>query len=243
MIYIHRSNFDHDVAVGYCWTIESGRWSYLNSFAIGRSRACAVSMPNATYVFGGYPGENTSEILRHGSVNWEKGPDIPDGLIDGCGVKISDEELLLIGGDHTPNRIILLNTTSNEWHNTSITLQVARNGGHRCILFNEKVYVTGGFNTESFLGTTEIIDIRSDRFTVTLGGTMNEQRQYHGIGIIDIDNVPTLVVAAGFCPHACIDSIEAWDEKVKLWKNLPNLKTPTKRRMFAFVNVPTKLAC
>ena len=67
-----------------------------------RFNGAAVSMPNGLYIFGGgYSAQlsNTFEFLPQGSNVWKLGSTrIPKGFTQGCVVRISDHELLLIGG-------------------------------------------------------------------------------------------------------------------------------------------------
>ena len=84
--------------------------------------------------------------MRHDQEIWKEGPEIPDfGLDSGCGVRISDKELLIIGGYNTENRILRLTTDDDTWHETSIQLPHPKIY-HRCIVYNNKVIIAGGFD-------------------------------------------------------------------------------------------------
>ena len=67
-----------------------------------RFNGVTVSMPNGLYIFGGgYSAQlsDTFEYLPPGSNVWKLGStQIPKGFTHGCAVKISDHELVLIGG-------------------------------------------------------------------------------------------------------------------------------------------------
>ena len=67
-----------------------------------RFNGVTVSMPNGLYIFGGgYSAQlsDTFEFLPPGSNVWKLGSTrIPKGFTHGCAVKISDHELVLIGG-------------------------------------------------------------------------------------------------------------------------------------------------
>ena len=65
----------------------------------------AITMEDGVYLFGGtVPPEdnpNFSKFLAKGSQTWTKGPKVPHIDFDGiCGVKISEHELVLIGGEY-----------------------------------------------------------------------------------------------------------------------------------------------
>ena len=60
-------------------------------------------MPNGMYIFGGgrKGTEATYEFLPRNSNSWQMGSvKIPKGFIMGCVVKISEDEVLLIGGTY-----------------------------------------------------------------------------------------------------------------------------------------------
>ena len=128
-----------------CLKLQNHKWSPFNNLLQKRIGAAVVQMKDGVYIFGGYKtgGFNTSEFLTHDSDVWEQGPDIPYGFQNGCGVRISDTELLLIGGEETANRVLKLNVQTNTWEPTSISLHQGRKE-HSCILFQNKIIVTKG---------------------------------------------------------------------------------------------------
>ena len=73
---------------------------------------------------------------------WEHGPDIPDvGIQHGCGVRISDTELVLIGGYNTWNRVIRFNIQTSTW--TSMPDLITGRRYHSCAFVNDKIIVAG----------------------------------------------------------------------------------------------------
>ena len=79
-------------------------------------------MPDGVYIFGGYEWYSieTSDFLPKFSNIWEAGPEIPgNGIAYGCGVKISNTEIVLIGGNAfgsaSRNLVIKYNTQTKEW--------------------------------------------------------------------------------------------------------------------------------
>ena len=99
-------------------------------------------MPNGAYIFGGEDYPTASDFLPKSSMIWEHGPDIPDeGIQHGCGVRISDTELVLIGGYNTWNRVIRFNIQTSTW--TSMPDLITGRRYHSCAFANDKIIVAG----------------------------------------------------------------------------------------------------
>ena len=99
-------------------------------------------MPNGAYIFGGEDYPTASDFLPKSSMIWEHGPDIPDeGIQHGCGVRISDTELVLIGGYNTWNRVIRFNIQTSTW--TSMPDLITGRRYHSCAFVNDKIIVAG----------------------------------------------------------------------------------------------------
>ena len=230
-------------------------WIPFNNLSHPRVHSPAIQMKSETYLLGGTSPESvmTSDILSHDSQTWKKGPDIPSpGLNEGCGVRISDTDFLIIGGRNT-RRILRFNTESNEWSNPSIELQFER-VGHRCFMIDRKVIVTGGTdkNPEVVRATnsTEIIDLGiNGEMYIRKGNDMNERRQTHGIGFIYIDNTPQIVIFGGFDVYPDPYPIPGYKDTVEIWNNAnetwmtSNLTLNQGKFEFGFASLPTELLC
>ena len=222
-------------------------WTYFNSMIVTRNSATVISMPSETYFLGG-SGETleaTTEILEHDNFTWHLGLEIPSAnLYSGCGVKISDTEFLIIGGLFSETRILKWNTQDKQWHNSSIRLPYEVSN-HCCILFNKKVIVTGGTDdARNEISTTIIIDIGQEDggLTVRKGGDMNQSRAFHGMGIITIENIPSVIAFGGVNSNVegGRDSIEVWNDNEETWSMFnSSLKVPN--YSFGFVTLPTSL--
>ena len=129
-------------------------------------------MPDGIYIFGGSYSGTTSDFLPKFSNIWEVGPEIPGyGITDGCGVKISNTEIVLIGGYESMNRVLKYNTQTKEWSTMPNLIQGRRN--HNCAIINDRIIVTGGWDGVNipYLSSTEIIPLTT--FIPILGGNLN----------------------------------------------------------------------
>jgi len=226
-----------------CWILYEGKWSLYNSMNFDRHSGIMVSMKKATYIFGGgkyIDTKLTSETLNHKTAEWQKGPDIPHIINYGCGVSISDTELLLIGGYGPSNAILMLNVANNTWPSVSIKLKYGRRD-HRCIVFNKKVIITGGTDNFANLYSTEIVDFESGDLTMRQAGDLNVKREYHGMGIITLNGVPT-VIAFGGQDTFSLGSVEIWNDQHETWELSKNL-TISFNLDFAYGTFPTKILC
>lgn len=200
-IFLHQGRMIHcggNINPGECFVLENGNWSHHSFLTKYRSCATAVSMKDKVYIFGGEDSTGSSEFLSHDSEDWQEGPSAPDNILaKACGARISDNELLIIGGNTFWNRIIKLTTEDNKWHQTNIQLQDGRSGGHACILFNNKVIITGGIECSK---STEIIDLRNGDLLIRKGGDLQQARVFLGMGIVTVNNTPTLIAFGGQSP-------------------------------------------
>ena len=133
-----------------CYKLIGGAWT-LQSQKLAKERIdrMQVDMPGGSYIFGQVPGRTTSEFLSSDSNSWVAGPTVPGSeMTDGCVVKISNEDFLIIGGydgkDYS-TRIVKFNTRSGTWEDHWGNLLQARDS-HGCTLPSGKVIVAGGYN-------------------------------------------------------------------------------------------------
>ena len=197
-----------------CFQLErNGNWVLHSFFRFPRSLGTAISMPNGVYYFGGVFSPETSEFLATGEKNWVQGPAIPNpGLKCGSGVKISDTELLLLGGVGSENRVLKYNIENRQW--TRLNDMIVRRYYHCSCVFDGKVILTGGTNElydENYL-RTEVIQL-SD-MTSRLAGPLKIPRKNHSMAITTLGQKPVLVAFAG----ATSSYVEVWDSKNEQWK-------------------------
>ena len=224
-----------------CYKLVNGTWT---SFAeLNKERFdghVAVSLEDKTFIFGGNADGKSSEVLEHGSESWKVGPTVPGkGIEDGCGVAISNQELLLIGGYvfHTLKRIIRYNVTSNSWRNEP-SMETDR-VYHKCALFKNQIFVTGGWR-----GLKSVDVLTLEPFTITKGNELNVGRYSHGLGLIHHQGKLTLAAFGGRDSNRNeLDSVEVLDEDTKAWKLSTSLKLSRKKYQFGFLSVPYHLIC
>ena len=238
-----------------CYKLENNTWTEYNTLISDRTFATHITTKtDEVYIFGGRDSPFDSEILRLNHTKWQKGQDIPDRLDEGCGVRISETELLLIGGYNTSNRILKYNINDGTWHNTSIHLKIGRLQ-HRCILFKNKVFVTGGIDMtpnapEGYLRSTEIIEVgKNGELSIRIGPNLYIPRYNHGMGIMTIGRVPTLIAFGGLNgikPNNAIDvwhEYEMWNSTREKWKISRNMIMSQPKSAFGFATVSTDLIC
>ena len=236
---------------GICWKLNrnNAEWVRYNSLLTTKNHPFyVVSMKSETFLFGRSTDDNNnfigvSDVLKHRSDTWQKGPELPSGflhnrILEGsCGIKISDDELLIIGGSAPETTVLKLNTSENSWHNTTINLSAF---DHRCIVLNRKIIITGGIG----LYSTFIIDILDDdKLELRGGGNLSKHRQEHGMGIINLDSEFKVIAFGGVSTtgeeH---NSVEMWNDSEETWSNSGLILQKPKLK-FGFGTFPTELLC
>ena len=222
-----------------CLKLVNGTWNYFAELIKHRYDHVAVSMNGRTFLFGGEYSRKFSEVLEHGSDSWTEGPTVPGkGIEDGCGVAISKDVLLLIGGDGTEYRIIKYNVTSDTWKNVT-SLETGR-FGPKCAWFQNQIFITGG----GLKGLRSVDILTLDPFTILKGNELNTDRHGHGLGVIHHRGKLTLATFGGEDSNRNhLDSVEVFDEDTKTWKLSNTLKLSGKKRQFGFLSVPSHLIC
>ena len=108
-----------------CYELENSKWKHHSELTTERRHAIPISMPNGVYLFGGSEKKSvkTSSFLPMHEKKWEAGPKIPStGIIKGCGVPVSSEEIMFIGGQDTKIKIIKCNVNSRDCSEMPMTL-------------------------------------------------------------------------------------------------------------------------
>ena len=222
-----------------CLKLVNGAWKPFAELKKERTFGhVAVSMEERTFIFGSFGNRWSSEVLEHGSESWKVGPTIPgEGIDDGCGVAISKDELLLIGGEDTSKRIIKYNVTSKTWKN-EISLETNRRF-HKCARFKNQIFITGGW-----YGLKSVDILTLDPFTISKGAELNVGREIHGLGSIHHQGKLTMAAFGGEDSNLNdLDSVEVFEENTNTWTLLTTLKLSENKESFGFLSVPSHLLC
>ena len=232
-----------------CLRLDNGeRWIHFNNLTQDRIIATSVTSKGASYIFGGRHSKMTSETMTIGFNKWEESWEVPEGSKGSCAVKISDQEILFIGGVSTSSRILQLNLVKepkNAWKVLPIKLKQGR-ADMACAIFNSKVIITGGRDSDGISKTsTEILDLSTGNMTWKSGGDMTASRYRHGMGIITWKGKPTLVAFGGRVGNQKTywSSVEAWDDSKGIWSLLPDFNLNEPKMAFGFATLPTELLC
>ena len=123
-----------DVAEGGGWTHHSDLTNKRAGGVVG------VTLPSGTYLFGGRYSSTTMDFLPVSTSTWQAGPVIPGrGIEKGCGVAVSDTEIVLIPGGKS---VIKYSSLNNQW--TSMADLAVGRTYHACTLHNGQIIVSGG---------------------------------------------------------------------------------------------------
>ena len=228
-----------------CLTLKHGLWLYHSHLTDRRNYATAIAMPTGTYLFGGDLSPQTYEWLPSGSTSWKKGGKIPHpGFTTGCGVSISDTEIILIGGEYSTKAIIEFNLETMEWKSMG-QLQQGRYG-HSCVKFKDTIIVSGGKEPKNVgvFASTELIDVET--LTSRPGPDMNRARSFHGLVEANYNEKLTVLAIGGMgFEHDWKrwNSIEVWNHDNQSWSLSSDVELSEARTSFGFVKVPTKIVC
>ena len=244
-----------------CLAFQDGKWSNHSDLNEKRKFATAIAMPKGIYIFGGYGSSVTTwEWLPKGQSVWQSGREsIPDpGFELGCGVQVSEHELLLIGGKNTYQRILKFSTKTHEFEELSQTLKQERYC-HSCIKFEDAIIVTGGHKSvpismndrnmrNNILASTELLIVEDLTSAKNTGMNMTIGRMGHHLGVVYCNDEATLLAIGGMgVPFSGgvknFDTIEIWDHANKVWTLSRNFKLLEPRQNFGFLSVPRYLVC
>ena len=229
-----------------CLRYQNGKWSFYNKLVYPRAYHAGIATSRGLYMFGGGESPYTTEFLERGSTTWIEGPSIPGGFKNGCVVQISDDELLLIGGEFNKSRILIINLLTNEFTESHISLIHGRLD-HQCMVFQSNIIITGGYSNRDKYGVnyiliTEVIQVNDNgSLDIKEAGSLNAPRSAHGMGIIDVETIPTCITFGGQDSNP-MHSIEILDDNLNTWI-ISNLTLKEERTEFGYATVPTQFFC
>ena len=230
-----------------CLALQNGKWNYHSEFDFHYDDDTLVSMPNGNYLF-----HCKWKWLPTGSTTWQKGERTPVacGAEGSCGVQISDNELLLIGGFQNGRQILKFNTQTNKFETLTQKLQQGRIGA-ACIKFEDYVIVTGGLEleVENLLLSTELINLQTLTSVTNADMDMKEGRLGHSLVPVHYNNQKTVLAIGGKGPGPkginprYKDSIEIWHPANRTWTLASDLKLSAPADYANTIQIPTHLVC
>ena len=227
-----------------CLEMKENNWMHHSDLIEKRELATSVTMAKGTFIFGGHESRNTWEWLPSGSSTWVQGGNIPDpGFFSGCGVPISTNEILLIGGVVSTDRILKFNVETNEWTEMDEKLYPP-NHDHSCLLFKNNIIVSGGVVDWGSITDLTLI-MNKDSLTMRETSNMNEKRREHGLVVAHYNNQTTVLAIGGLTKffNGETASIEKWDPESEAWSIANDLTLSEARYSFGALSVPTRLLC
>ena len=227
-----------------CLQLDNGIWKEHSTLTERRIEHAIVTTHRATFIFGGSCSRKTYEYLPKGSTTWIMGgTEIPGiGFAGGCAIAVkSGQEIWLIGGASSLNRIRSFNVNDHTFHEMATQLNEERIG-HRCAFIpnTNKIMITGGgVNDGSY--STEILDVEDG--SVTIASPMNFKRSGHGIGVVTINGEDRLAVFGGFNSKGFhgygrtqLDSVELYNTRTGKW-DITDIKLTHPKENFGFLSV------
>ena len=229
-----------------CLYLDDGIWEEHSILNKKRIYHASVTTQTATFIFGGKHSLTTYEYLPKDSTEWIMGKtEIPGrGFELGAAIEVrSKQQILLIGGHGTSQRILIFNVNDHTFQELPLQLMVGRSG-HRCAFIpnTKKIMIAGGYSRSTkgnrFENSTVILDTENNR--VTKGSMMNTKRRDHGMGIVTINGEEKLAVFGGQNVwHTWLDTVEVYNTKAKKWENT-DIKLNVPKSHFGYLNVKRK---
>merc|ERR1711962_69096 len=174
-------DLDDDLLDCIHFNVKSKTWVPHSTLPEARSGSNMVITKTGTYILGGFGSRSkTSLFLPAGGNTWTTGPEIPgDGVWLSCVVSVNSTNLIIIGGYYDTRQIILWDYTKNTWTEwPDLPYGVS---GQACIMTDEGVMVTGGWNTSTDSLTDHTLIINPHTGQVQVGASLVEQRYRHSI--------------------------------------------------------------
>ena len=159
--------------------------------------------------------------------------EIPKGFKDGYAIAVkSDQEIWLIGGIGSSERILRFNVKDHTFQELPSKLIWPRHG-HRCAFIpgTNKIIITGGCDKVF----TEVLDTESG--DVSLGSPMNMERSEHGIGVVTVNGEDRVAVFGGAVGKGEIaNHVELYNHETKNWET-SNIRLKENNYGFGFLTV------
>merc|ERR1712061_696723 len=134
--------------------LEHQRWdeSRMGSLTTPRSGGAVVELKQGVLFLGGFgsAAETTSDFLATGSLQWQQGPRLPQGMSSFCAVPVTESSFITIYDDkiHEFDAAIAGPTSEEGWRDSTLwpTLETSRYDTPGCAKIGNKVIIAGGSN-------------------------------------------------------------------------------------------------
>ena len=224
-----------------CLKLQEGTWTEYNSLKEERRVAAVVSTTKATFIFGGsFDSFDSFEYLEKNTSEWKLGETKVPGLgfQHGCAIAISQDEIWLIGGYDTEQRILSFNVNNQSFTELPTTLKQGREE-LQCAFIpgTRNIMVTGGKYYGNRYDSTEIINVEIGK--VIEGPPMNSKRASHGIGVLNIDSQERIVVIGGENGLVRLESVEVYNSQTQKWE-LTNIELSEAKTQFGFLTIKSQ---
>jgi len=236
--------------------LENQRWdgtgrfrSRMGRLTTPRNNGAVVELNQGVLFLGGLYGsatsKTTSDFLATGSLQWQQGPRLPQGMADFCAVPVSPTKFLTINGDkiHEFDAAIAGPTSEEGWRDSTLwpTLKTSRYD-HSCAKHGNKVILAGGDGGRRNLQSTLVLDITTR--TISTGGYMASHRSWFNLATISRGGGEiTFAIAGQSSSRTFSNSVEEWEEESFTWKAAGNLDVDTVRSAFGVVTIPKNIIC
>ena len=151
-----------------CISYQDSEWSQTQTMVNKRNMAAGVKVNSTTFwILGGYDGSSCldyTEFIIQGQTNGVSGPNLPYGLGGMCAIKISGNEIFVIGGwDGTSSRNeVWIYDPQNGFARTQGPSLTTARYDHSCSTMKDGqktlIVVAGGYNGDQSLDSVEIYD-------------------------------------------------------------------------------------
>jgi len=189
----------------------------------------------------------TSDFLATGSLQWQQGPRLPQGMASFCAVAVSPTKFLAIDGDkiYEFDATIAGPTSEEGWRDSNLwpTLNTTKTR-HSCAKHGNKVILAGGMDNGFSTASTLVLDITTR--TISIGGDVVASRGGRfdlNLATISSGGGDTTFAIAGRTSYGrhTIRSVDEWEEESSTWKAAGNLNRARSR--FGVVTIPKDIIC
>lgn len=210
------------------YSFDGSSWTINEPMSTARRGNMVAYYNGKVYVFGGYDGNNTlksAEVYDISSDSWSSISDMPIRIAYGYAVTVGSY-IYIIGGYSTDDvsnwdTIYRYDPSTDSYTAMTATLPTAKHW-HCAAVYNNKIYIFGGYNNSSYLDECHEYDPSTD--TITAKTSMPTAR-----GIMDCGAISTgkIYVIGGFNPSVLNEekTNEEYDVATDTWTTKTSLSS------------------